>query len=168
MCFSKKGIKEIVRFQWERTLCEFLCLCFGLAPAPLIFIKVPISLVRRLQILVIIYLNEMLLMSQTLEELLMCRDTIFFLLTQLGFLFNLIKPILVLVQQIEFLGLEMKLILPQKNFFHEIIQMYQNAMEDSFTLRDLTKFLVELTSTIKAILPENLQNRFLQQTQIRS
>ena len=110
----------------------------------------------------------MLLMSQTLEELLMSRDTVFFLLTQLGFLLNLKKPILVLVQQIEFLGLEMKLILPQKNFFHEIVQMYQNAMEDSFTLRDLTKFLVELTSTIKAILPENLQNRFLQQTQIRS
>ena len=171
MCFSKKGIKEIVRFQWEGTLCELLCLCFGLAPAPLIFIKilmVPIFLVRRLQILVIIYLNETLLMSQTLEELLMSRDTVFFFLTQLGFLFNLKKPILVLVQQIEFLGLEMKLILPQKNFFHEIVQMYQNAMEDSFTLRDLTKCLVELTSTIKAILPENLQNRFLQQTQIRS
>ena len=171
MFFSKKGIKEIVRFQWEETLCEFLCLCFGLAPAPLIFIKilkVPISLVRRLQILVIIYLNDMLLMSQTLEELLMSRDTIFFLLTQLGFLFNLKKPILVLVQQIEFLGLDMKLILPQKNFFHEIVQMYQNAMEGSFTLRDLTKFLVELTSTIKAILPGKLQNRFLQQTQIRS
>ena len=171
MCFSKKGIKEIVRFQWEGTLCEFLCLCVGLAPAPLIFTKIfklPISLVGRLQILVIIYLNDMLLMSQTLEELLMSRDTIIFLLTQLGFVINLKRPILVLVQQIGFLGLEMELFLPQKYSFHEITQMYPNAMEGSLTLRDLTTFLVKLTSTIEAILPEKLQNRFLQQTQIRS
>ena len=62
----------------------------------------------------------------------------------------------------------MKLFLPQKNSFHLITQMYQNAMEGSLTLRDLTKFLVKLTSTIQAILPEKLQNRFLQQTQLRS
>lgn len=77
MCFSKKGIKEIVRFQWDGTLCKFLCLCFGLAPAPLIFTKIfklPISLVGRLQILVIIYLNDMLFMPQTLEEFLMSRE----------------------------------------------------------------------------------------------
>ena len=50
----------------------------------------------------------MLLMSQTLEELLLSRDTINSLLTQLGFAINLKKSILAIVQQIEFLGLEMK------------------------------------------------------------
>ena len=116
----KKESRKYVRFQWEGTLYEFLCLCFGLGPAPLIFtkiLKVPISLLRRLQIRVIIFLDDMLLMSQTLEELLMSRDTIIFLLTQLGFVINLKKSILVPVQQIEFLGLEidsveMKLFLP--------------------------------------------------------
>ena len=54
----------------------------------------------------IIYLDDMLLMSQTLEELLMSRDTIIFLLTQLGFVIYLKKSILVPVQQIEILGLE--------------------------------------------------------------
>ena len=48
----------------------------------------------------------MLLMSQTLEELLMSRDAIIFLPTQLGFVINLKKSVLVPIQQIEFLGLE--------------------------------------------------------------
>ena len=41
------------------------CLYFGLSPAPLIFtkiLKVPISLLRGLQIRVMIYLNDMLIM----------------------------------------------------------------------------------------------------------
>ena len=62
----KKESRKYVRFQWEGTLYEFLCLCFGLGPAPLIFtkiLKIPISLLRRLQIRVIIYLDDMLLMS---------------------------------------------------------------------------------------------------------
>ena len=59
-----------------------------------------------LQIRVIIYLDNMLLMSQTLEELLMSRDTIIFLPTQLGFVINLKKSVLVPIQQIEILGLE--------------------------------------------------------------
>ena len=59
----------------------------------------------------------MLLMSQTLEELFMSRDTIMFLVTQLGFVINLKNYILVPVRQIEFLCLEtdsveMKLFLP--------------------------------------------------------
>ena len=171
----KKESRKYVRFQWEGTLYEFLCLCFGLGPAPLIFtkiLKVPISLLRRLQIRVIIYLDDMLLMSQTLKELLMNRDTIIFLLTRLRFVINLKKSILVPVQKIEFLGLEidtaeMKLFLPQRKV-EEIVQMSQNAMEGSLTLRDLTKLLGKLTSTIQAILPAKLQIRFLQQIQIQA
>ena len=157
-CFPlKKESRKYVRFQWEGTLYEFLCLCFGLGSASLILtkiLKVPISLLRRLQILVIIYLGDMLLMSQTLalEELLMSRDTMIFLLTQLGFVINLKKSVLVPVQQIEFLGLEidsveMKLFLPQRKVA-EIAQMSQNAMEGSVILRHLTKLLGKLTSTI--------------------
>ena len=102
----------------------------------------------------IIYLGDMLLMLQTLalEELLMSRNTMIFLLTQLGFVINLKKSVLLPVQQIEFLGLkidsvEMKLFLPQRKV-EEIVQMSQNAMEGSVILRDLTKLLGKLTSTI--------------------
>ena len=68
-CFSKKELVKYVQFQWEGTLYEFLCLCFGLGPALLIFtkiLKVPISLLRRLQIRVIIYMDDTLRMSKTL------------------------------------------------------------------------------------------------------
>ena len=120
----KKESRKYVWLQWEGTLTlyEFLCLCFDLSLAPLIFtkiLKVPISLLRRLQVRVIIYLDDMLLMSQTLEELLISRDKIIFLLTQLGLVINWKKSILVPVQQTEFLGLkidsvEMKQFLPQR------------------------------------------------------
>ena len=85
-----------MRFQWEVTLYKF-----GLGPAPLIFteiLKIPISLLRRLQIRVMIYLGDMLLMSQTTEELLISRDTAIFLLTHPGFEINLQKSMLNPVQ----------------------------------------------------------------------
>ena len=61
----------------------------------------------------------------------------------------------------------MKLLLPQRKV-EEIVQISQNAMEGSLTLRDLTKLLGKLTSTIQAILPVKLQIRFLQQIQIQT
>ena len=45
--------------------------------------------------------------------------------------------------------------------------MSQNAMEGSLTLKDLTKLMGKLTSTIQAILPAKLQIRLLQQIQIK-
>ena len=105
----KEQSRKYLRFQWEGTLFEFLRLCFSLGPASINFtkfLKVPISLLRRLQVCVIIYLDHMLLMSQVQDELLMNRDTIIFLLTQSGYVINFKKSILVPVQQTEFLGLE--------------------------------------------------------------
>ena len=49
--------RKYVPFQWEENLFKFVCLCFGLGPAPWIFIKllkVPISLIRRIQIHLVI------------------------------------------------------------------------------------------------------------------
>ena len=135
LCATKKGKQEICAFPVGSV--PSLCLCFGLGPAPLIFtkiLKIPISLLRRLQIRVIIYLDDMLLMSQTEEELLISRDTVIFLLTHLGFVINLKKSMLNPVQKIEFLGLEidsvaMKLSLPQRKV-EKIVQMSQNALNN--------------------------------------
>ena len=158
----KTESRKYVRFQWEETLYEHLFLGFGLGPAPLIFteiLKVPISLLKWLQIRVIIYLDDMLVMSQTLEELLMSGDTITFPLTQLGFVINLKNSILAPVQQIDFL--------PQRKV-EELVQMSQNAMGGNLTLMDLTKLLGKLTSTIPKILQAKSQIRFLQQIQIKA
>ena len=70
---------------------RFLCLCFGLGTASRVLtkiLKVPISLLRRLNIRILIYLDDMLLMFQSIERLLIARDTVTFLLQHLGFVIN--------------------------------------------------------------------------------
>ena len=86
--------KKNVRFQWKDLLYECCCLCFGLSPAPVVFtklLKVPISLLRKLNVRIIIYLDDVLLMPSSLEDLLMARDTLIFTLQHLGFLINITK-----------------------------------------------------------------------------
>ena len=64
--------RKYLRFKWEGTLYELLCLCFRLGPAPVIFtklMKVPISLLRRLNIRLIVYLDDMLIMAKSVQEL---------------------------------------------------------------------------------------------------
>ena len=55
----------------------------------------------------------MLLISNCLEEILMSRDTVIFLLKHLGFVMNSKRSVLIQVQEIEFLGLKIKSVLPE-------------------------------------------------------
>ena len=76
-------------------------------------------MLRRLNILIIIYLDDMLLISRTIKETLMARDTVIFLLQLLWFVLNLKKSALTPTQRIDFLGVTvdlstMTLSLPQK------------------------------------------------------
>ena len=55
--------KNYVKFHTKVLLYEFCCLCFGLSLAPLIFtklLKVSISLLRKLIVIIILYLDKML------------------------------------------------------------------------------------------------------------
>ena len=54
---------------------------------PLVFteLKVPFSLLRKFSARIIIYLDDMLLMPSTLEDLLMAIDTLVFIFQPLGF-----------------------------------------------------------------------------------
>ena len=82
-----------VRFLWSGKLNKFLCLCLGLGPAPRIFtklLKILVPVLCRLNIPIIIYLDDMLLIGHTIKETLMVRDTLIFL-QQLGFVLNLKK-----------------------------------------------------------------------------
>ena len=63
-----------------------------------------VCVLRRINIRIVIYLDNMLIMGQTMEEILMRRDTVIFLLQHLSFVLNLEMSILNLVQEIEFLG----------------------------------------------------------------
>ena len=70
--------QKILQFKWKGNICEFLCLSFRLAPPPRTFtklLKTPTAVLRRIQIRTIIYLGDMLLMSQTINGLEIARDT---------------------------------------------------------------------------------------------
>ena len=168
--------RKYVRFHWSGTLWEFLCMCFGLGPAPLIFtklLKIPIALLRRINIRLIIFLDDMLVMGKTVGETKMNRDTMVFLLQKLGFVINLKKSQLEPVQVIEFLGLkinsqDLTLCLPQEKV-EKIINQCQTLLGNpQTTVMDLTSLIGLLSFTAQAVLPGRLQMRYLQQQQILS
>ena len=102
-----KDSRKLVRFLWAGNLYEFLCLCFGLGSAPRIFkklLKVPISVLGRLMIRVIIYLDDLLILGNSMSEMFMARDSVIFLLQHLGFVINLKKCVLDPAQEIVLRG----------------------------------------------------------------
>ena len=106
-----KSSRKYIRFQWEGNLYEFLYLYFGLGPATLIFtklLKILIALLRRIDVRIIIFLDDMLVMTQTLKGILQAKETLVFLLQNLGFVINFKKSQLTPVKEIEFLGLLIK------------------------------------------------------------
>ena len=168
--------QKYVRFLWEGSLYQFLCLCFGLGPAPRVFtklLKVPMAVLRRLNILIIIYIDDMLVIGRSFQETVMARDTIVFLLQHLGFLLNLEKSVLTPCQEIEFLGLKinsvtMTLSLPQEKV-EKVLACCREMYCKTFTsILELTKLLGLLSSTIQAVMPAQLQLRHLQQLQIQN
>ena len=168
--------RKYVRFQWKGNIYQFLCLCFGLGPAPRLFtklLKLPIALMRRLNVRIIIYLDDMLLMCQSVEKMLLARDTLLFLLQHLGFVINQTKSQLTPVQKIEFLGMEinsldMTLNLPQQKV-NSLIKQCQVVQENPrITVWRLSSLIGTLSSTAQAVLPAQLQLRYLQQQLIES
>ena len=82
--------------------------------------KIPIAIVQKLNVRLIVYLDDILLMASTVEEILMARDTLIFLFQNLGFLINVKKSQFYPVQHLEFLGvnvnsIKMELTLPSEN-----------------------------------------------------
>ena len=167
-----RNSRKFVRFQWNGTLYEFMCLCFGLGPAPRVFTKLlKLSLLRKINIRVIIYLDDMLILSHTIREAHMSRDTVIYLLQNLGFIINVKKSILHPCQKIEFLGMEIDSIkmtlslTPEK--VQKVVKTCQNLLRShSTTLLELTRVVGLLSSTIQAVEPAKIQLRFLQQQQI--
>ena len=168
--------RKYLMFKWEGTLYEFLCLCFGLGPAPLIFtklMKVPISLLRRLNSRLIIYLDNMLIMARSVQELIFHQDTVIYFKQNLGFVLNLKKSVLEPYQKIEFLGMvidsmKMEISLPQEKLVKLISQCKQVAESKEITIIGLTKLIGKLGSTAQAILPAQLQVRHCQRLQIQA
>ena len=159
LCSIEQTVREICTFRFGGggggggSLYEFLCLCFGFGPAPRLFtksVKVPVSILRKLYIRIIVYLDDFLILGKTLEETILSRDTVIYLLQNLGFVINLKKAVLHPTQRTEFLGMiidsvEMTVSLPQEKV-ESISKRYQYILSmQEVSIKDLAKFLGALS-----------------------
>ena len=108
----KKQWRKYVRFKWEGSLYRFLCMCFRLSPAP-------VSVLCKLYIRTTAYLDDPLILGKILEVTIISRDTVVYLLQNLGFVVNLKKSVVHPTQRIKFFemiigSVEMAVSLPQE------------------------------------------------------
>ena len=148
-----------MRFYWEGDLYQFLCLCFALALAPYVFIKllkIPIAFLWKISTLIIIYLDDTLLIGRTAENVQMYHDTVILLLQELGLVINLKKSLMTPSQEVEFLGMvinskEMTNSLPEEKLQKVKLQCLDLYQSPQVLILQLKKVLRHLTSTIQAV-----------------
>ena len=117
------------------------------------------------------FLDDILLMAASVEELTLAPDTFIYLLQNLGFLINIKKSVLQPWQTIQFLGMEINSIdttvtLPQEKKDQIVKQCQDLLRKSSVSLRELTQHIGRLPSTAIAVLPAPLQYRAMQRQQI--
>ena len=162
--------RKYLKFFWRNKIMEFTSLPFGIAIAPRVFtkiMKVPIAILRRLGIRLVIYLDDIMIMNQSLSGIQSDLSTAVYLLENLGFLINQKKSVLVPTHVTEFLGFTvnsetMTLSLPKD----KVIKIKQNCLDlvsrQSVSARDLAQLIGRLTATNQAVLPSPLHYRSLQ------
>ena len=101
----------------------------------------------------------------------MARNTLIYLLHNLGFLINIKKYVLESCQTIQFLGMEinsidMTITLPQEKKDQIEKQCQDFLRRSSVSIRELTQLNGRLASTAIAVLPASLQYRAMQHQQI--
>ena len=85
------SFQKDIRFKWKGNLYQFLCFCFGLSSAPRVFTKlkkIPIRIMQKLNVRLITFLEDILIIASTKNELIQARGTLIFLFQTLGFLIN--------------------------------------------------------------------------------
>ena len=159
-----KSCHHLARLLWEGEIYEFLCLCLGLGPVPRVItkiLKVPISFFCPLNSRILIYLEDMLLMSESIEKLLVARDTVIFLLQNLGFVKTLKRSFMEPVQTIEYLGIVINSIRMTLSLTEEKLKEILQECKTIFSIKEinvlqLTQLVGLLSSTIQAVLPAQI------------
>lgn len=162
--------RKYLRFFWKGKVMEFRSLPFGIAVAPRIFtklMKVPTALLRRLGIRMIIYLDDILIMNQSRNDILSDLSTVLTTLEGLGFLINKKKSIMEPSQTMEFLGYTVKSTLLTLSLPREKVTKIKNSCKQMLeqkkvSVRDMAQLIGQLTATNQAILPGPLHYRSLQ------
>ena len=166
-----KESRKFVRFQWEGNLYEYTSLVFGLGwSAPKIFtkiLKVPVTLLRKLKIRLVIYIDEKLILARSQNKIEVARDTTLYLLQNLGFLINWEKSVLTRSKTMEFPGIkidseEMTFSIPNQKI-KELVSLRQKTTQTTYiSLRNLASIIGKLRATAPAFLPAPIQVRYLQ------
>ena len=165
-----KNHQKYLRFLWKGSMLEFGCLPFGLATAPRVFTKLMkpvVGALRQRGIRLIIYLDDLLILAESHDQALHHAASTLNLLEGLGFIVNYQKSQLLPSQKIEFLGFlidsnTMTLQLPGEKLRKIRKKCQELLAQTTVSVRELSKFLGLLTSSIQAIFPAPLHYRHLQ------
>ena len=162
--------QNYLKFQWENKIYQFTCLPFGLTSAPRQFTKLMkpvVSLLRRIGVRLLIYLDDLLILNQDKTQLLRDAHSLTFLLQQLGLVINWEKSILNPTQELEYLGMmidsnSMEMRLPQPKMTEVQKRCRHMLSRHTTTPHKLAQLLGTLTATMQAIHPGPLYCRELQ------
>ena len=151
--------RRYLRFSWRGTLYEFQCLPFSLCSAPRVFTKLLKPVLARLRhqgVHLIMYLDDMLVMAQSREELEKQLQQITSLLELLGFVVNREKSKLVPTQLIQYLGFlvdsrVMKIGLMEEKVAQMITTCTRVHQKHSLPVWELARLIGKMTATLPAI-----------------
>lgn len=159
--------RKFLRFVWEDQLYEFQCLPFGLSSAPRTFTKIlkPVmAVLRQRGVRSVVFIDDILLMAQSQEELVQVAQELLQLLQMLGFSINCEKSVLIPSQLIIFLvdSVAMSLSLPEEKLQSIITDCRRVLRQETVSVRDLARVIGRMTAAIQATIPAPLCNRNLQ------
>lgn len=163
--------RKLLRFHFDGKAFQFNCLPFGLTSAPWVFtktLKPVMALLRELGVRLIIYIDDILILGESTQQVEDHAAALVFLLEHLGFIINSKKSLLSPTQVMEFLGvlvntLEMELKLPGEKL-RKIRQEASKLKEEGLmiTARELSRLLGKMNATAPVIHPAPLFCRHLQ------
>jgi len=172
-----KEHQPLLSFEWKKRYFQFQVLPFGLASAPRVFTKLlkPVmALLRRLNIRTQIYLDDLILLNQDPSQLEQDKQSVLFLLQNLGFIINWEKSQLLPARaEVEYLGflinsVSMELTLPERKIQKIKRQCQWLRTQKNVTIRELAQTIGQLVASTEAILPAPMYVRHSQVLKIQA
>ena len=169
--------REMLRFSTQGHLFQFTCLPFGLSCTLWVStktLKPAMSLLRELRIRLVVYIDDILVMTDSEAQAREYSEALIFLLESLGFIVHLEKTMRIPTQEIEFLQMDilsqtMKLQIPTqkvKKLRAEATALLRKVATP--TVREVSRLLGKMNSVALALLPSPLYCRILQKDLARA
>ena len=161
---------KYLRFEWNSTLFEFICLPFGLSSAPRVFTKVLkpfVASIRNKGIRLVIYLDDMAIISPSRELSSQEAAIVVKILESLRFIINKEKSVLIPSQKIIFLdyvigSVAMTVSLPEEKLNKLKEQRLSLSRKPQCSIRELAHVIGLIVSSFPAIKPARLYYRDLE------